>query len=164
MVYGEVPKGEKVMAEINAKTLAKFSFEFHPKLWAECSGVILKYYGSKKWSTLQFCSGATLPPENSGIYMFVVAPRCGDIYDHSYIFYIGKTKDLRRRYNDYLNEQAGKCENPREKVVRFLNYFKGYLFFHYTLVPEHELEMAENLLKDNMTPPANDHLNIRGRI
>ena len=44
MVYGEVPKGEKVMAEINAKTLAKFSFEFHPKLWAECSGVILKYY------------------------------------------------------------------------------------------------------------------------
>ena len=96
--------------------------------------------------------------------MFVVGPYCGDLKDHSYIFYVGKATNLRKRYSEYLQEKAGKGTSPREQIVLFLNDFDGYLHFHYTLVPKEQLTEAEALLKDNLTPVANTQLELKGRL
>ena len=96
--------------------------------------------------------------------MFVVAPHCAALADHSYIFYVGKASNLKTRYREYLLEKACACENPRERVVRFLNHLEDHVFFHFTLVPQNELDRAESLLKDNLTPFGNTQVSIIGRL
>jgi hypothetical protein len=76
--------------------------------------------------------------------MFVVGPYCGDLKDHSYIFYVGKATNIRKRYSEYLQEKVGKGANPREQIVLFLNDFDGYLQFHYTPVPKEDLMSEDN--------------------
>lgn len=161
--YGEVPKGEELIAQFYRRKSGDYRFDLHPELWAVPE--IGTFYATKTWTTTRFTNPSTIDiPAEPGIYMFVVAPHCGTLKDHSYIFYVGKTKNLRLRYKDYLEEQQGLGTNPREKVVMFLNHLKDYVYFHYTLVPEGELKNAEELLKDNLTPPANDQKKVIGRL
>ncbi len=161
--YGEAPKGEVLIAQINAGLIGVYEFELYPELWSVPK--IEKYYCSRNWSITRFCdTPSIIIPPRSGIYMFVVAPYCGNLKDHSYIFYVGQTTNLENRYKHYLREQKGLGPSPRRKVVRFLYHLKDYVFFHFTEVPENELDEAENLLKDNLTPPANDRKIILGRL
>jgi len=161
--YGEVQKGEPLIAQFLTKKLHKFTFELHPELWGILR--LREYYTGRLWQEVPFFDPPAVGiPTEPGIYMFVAAPHCGTLKDHSYIFYVGKTKDLKRRYYDYIAEQKGLGTNPREEVVNFLHILKGYLVFHYTVVPEAELAEAEALLKDNLTPPANKQLEVLGRL
>lgn len=161
--YGDVPKGEPLVAQFYARKMGSYSFELHPELWAIPE--IATYYNAKTWTVTRFTNPPTITiPAQSGIYMFVVAPHCGNLNDHSYIFYVGQTVNLNQRYREYLDEQRGRGPNPREKVVMFLDHLRDHVFFHYTLVPDHELDEAENLLKDNLTPPANSQTKVIGRL
>lgn len=161
--YGRAPRGEELIGQFELEDKGIFEFKLYPQLWGNIN--ISNYYNAKAWTPIAFQrSNQPTIPESSGIYMFVVAPRCGNINDHSYIFYVGQTLDLRRRFGDYLTEQKGRGPNPRKEVVQFLSYFKDYLFFYYTVIPSTELDDAENLLKDNFTPPANKQVSIRGRL
>jgi hypothetical protein len=161
--YGDVPKGEPLVAQFYARKMGGYSFELHPELWALPE--IATYYSAKAWIATRFTNPPAITiPAQSGIYMFVVAPHCGHLEEHSYIFYVGKTNDLHRRYGDYLEEQKGRGPNPRQEVVLFLDHLRDYVFFHYTLVPELELDEAEKLLKDNLTPPANSQVKVVGRL
>ncbi|MBI3245414.1 MAG: GIY-YIG nuclease family protein [Deltaproteobacteria bacterium] len=161
--YGGVPQGNALIAQFHSKQLSSYTFELYPELWA--TPRIAEYYKSRTWAKTRFVDPPTITiPTQSGIYMFVVAPHCADLHDHSYIFYVGKTDNLRRRYRQYLREQRGEGQNPREKVVKFLHHLCDHVYFHFTLVPESELAEAENLLKDNLTPPANERVTIIGRL
>jgi hypothetical protein len=161
--YGEVEKGDALIAQFRARKLGTYSFELHPELWAIPE--IATYYDAKAWTTTRFSNPPEIPiPAEPGIYMFVVAPHSGNLADHSYIFYVGLTDDLRRRYRNYLLEQKGRGSNPRQEVVMFLDHLRDYVFFHYTLVPENELKEAEKLLKDNLTPPGNTQTVVVGRL
>lgn len=160
--YGEVPTDNPLLAEFRAEKAGVYEFRLYPKLWAtpELAG----YYTGRAWETVEFTSPAPPLPEASGIYMFVVGPYCGGLKDHSYIFYVGKTVNLKTRYAGYLAEQDGKVTTPRKAIMLLLNDFAGYIHFHYTLVPKDDLEHAEALLKDNLTPVANTQLDIIGRL
>jgi len=161
--YGEVPKGAELIAQFYERKRGSYRFDLHPELWAIPE--IGTFYGARVWTTTRFTNPSTIDiPAEPGIYMFVVAPHCGNLKDHSYIFYVGQTLDLRRRYRNYLDEQKGLGPNPREKVVQFLDHLQAYVYFHYTLVAKDELDVAENLLKDNLTPPANDRTKVVGRL
>ncbi len=161
--YGEVPKGEALLAQITAAWKGVYTFELYPELWSVPK--IEEYYCSRSWSITKFCDPPSIDiPPKSGIYLFVVAPYCGHLKDHSYIFYVGQTTNLKNRYKHYLREQRGLGSSPRPKVVRFLNHLKDYVFFHFTEIPKNELDEAENLLKDNLTPQANDRKTILGRL
>lgn len=155
--------GDTLKAQFAARRDGFFDFELHPKLW-QCAD-IEPFYAGKAWTQVKFASP---PPEavaaTSGIYMFVVAPHCAALSDHSYIFYVGQTKNLRQRYRRYLLEKECRVDHPRERVVRFLNHFEGFVNFHFTLVPVAELDRAEGLLKDNLTPYANTQLEVIGRL
>ena len=161
--YGEVPKGDALIAQFLARRECEFTFELHPEFWGIPE--VSDYYRGRVWQEVRFTDPpATAIPSESGIYMFVVAPHCGSLKDHSYIFYVGKTDDLKRRYSEYLLEQRGLGPNPREKVVRFLHLLRDHVVFHFTLIPDSELLHAEKLLKDNLTPPANSQLDVIGRL
>ena len=160
--YGAAPIGNPVLAHIKAKRDGLYEFKLYPKLWS-CP-TLAAYYKGRKWEVMSFTNHPPALPASSGIYMFVVGPYCGDLKDHSYIFYVGKATNIRKRYAEYLKEKAGKGANPREQIVLFLNEFDGYLHFHYTLVPKGELTQAEALLKDNLTPVANTQLELKGRL
>ncbi len=160
--YGEAPIENPILADITAKREGLYEFKLYPQLWT-CPE-LAAYYKGRNWEVAPFTDPPPNLPASSGIYMFVVAPYCGDLKDHSYIFYVGKATNIRERYSNYLDEKAGKGSNPREQIVLFLNKFDGYLHFHYTLVPKEELSQAEDLLKDNLTPVANTQLKLKGRL
>ena len=160
--YGEVPTDNPLLAEFRAEKAGRYEFHLYPQLWGnpELNG----YYTARKWETVDFISPAPPLPEAPGIYMFVVGPYCGGLKDHSYIFYVGKTVNIKTRYAGYLAEKDGKVSNPRKAIMLFLNDFEGYIHGHYTLVPKEEIAKAESLLKDNLTPVANIQLHIIGRL
>lgn len=160
--YGEVPTVNPLLAEFKAKKEGLYPLRLYPQLWG--SSELAAYYKNRQWQVVEFTDPPPPLPKASGIYMFVVGPYCGDIRDHSYIFYVGKAVNIRKRYKEYIDEKDGKGANPRENIVLFLNDFYGYLHFHYTLVPRDELSRAEDLLKDNLTPIANTQLDLIGRL
>jgi len=161
--YGDAMTGAVLEAQFAAKLKGEYEFRLHPELWT--TPEINAYYLGRAWTTVRFVDPPPpAVPTAAGIYMFVVAPHCGTLVDHSYIFYVGKATNLRSRYREYLVEKACACENPRAKVVRFLNHLEDHVFFHFTLVPQNELDRAESLLKDNLTPFANEQVNIIGRL
>lgn len=161
--YGEVPSGEQLLAQFRAKRIGRYTFELYPELWTIPR--IAEYYKGRSWNTTRFTDPPAISiPASSGIYMFVVAPHCGELEDHSYIFYVGQATNLQTRYRHYLREQKGEGPNPREEVVMFLDHLRDHVYFHFTLVSKDELDEAENLLKDNLTPPANKQKTIVGRL
>lgn len=161
--YGEAPKGPNLIAQIEAQSKCRYDFMLYPELWKNPE--IAAFYQHRQWDFRKFEQNPEPPiPDESGIYMFIVAPRCGGISDHSYIFYVGKATSLRSRYQNYLLEQKGEGVNPRTKVVRFLDHLKDFVFFYYTPVTADQLTEAENLLKDNIAPTANTQLTILGRL
>ena len=163
--YGEATKGAALIAQFAAKSRGEYDFKLYPELWSSEDKKIRDFYLNRKWLSVKFVdSPPDTVPNDSGIYMFIVAPHCGGLADHSYIFYVGKAANLKARYKHYVKEKAGDCDHPREKVTRFLNHLAAYTYFHFTLVPTDELDQAELLLKDNLTPYANTQINIIGRL
>lgn len=160
--YGEALEGEKLIGQFEARERAIYPFELHPDLW-KCPD-IAPYYAARIWQKVPFTDPPPALPDEPGIYMFVVAPHCGGLNDHSYIFYVGKATNLRTRYQEYLVERAGGGHSPRPKVVKFLRHLQDFVYFHYTLVPANDLAQAESLLKDNLTPFANSQVNVIGRL
>lgn len=161
--YGAVPLATSPVATHVAQALGRFEFELHPQLWRDPS--IRNFYQGRVWNYVDFISTPPMSlPATSGIYMFVVSPRCADLIDHSYIFYFGQTKNFRQRYRQYLLERQNKGSR-RPPVVHFLSHFDGFIQFHYTPVPVPQLDEAENLLKDNLRPYGNERLaSLKGRI
>jgi hypothetical protein len=162
--YGDPPKGQALLSQFEAKSKGRYEFDLFPELWRTAD--IGSYYRGRQWQSNQFVENV-LPdhvPNESGIYMFVAAPHCGTLRDHSYIMYIGQARNLRTRYGQYFREKRGETDHPREPVVRFLNHLQDWLFFWFTLVPQDELDHAEALLKDNITPYGNTVVKIIGRL
>ena len=150
-----IPEVAPVKALISAKRAGKFDFELYPQLWERTGYATIMR--AAKWKHV-FFDQASHPkiPKLSGIYMFVVAPRHAYLRDHTYIFYVGKADDLYRRYGEYLEEKLGEdLEHDRERIVDFLNYFKGHIYFNYTTCPAGELIQREDYLVDHIYPWAN---------
>jgi len=161
--YGEAPTGPALAAQFAARRNGKYEFELFPELWA--TPEVGEFYDGKQWQCFEF--KPDVPdnlPATSGIYMFVAKPLCGRLRDHTYILYIGKTTNLRTRYGDYLKEKRCEVDAPREKVVRFLNHLEDFLFFYCTQIPGDQLDHAEGLLKDNITPYGNTQVVVIGRL
>ncbi len=162
--YGSVPKGPELKAQFQRQKLGTFPFQIFPEFWSQLDCRF--YYESLAWNEVYFTAeNQTAVPSASGIYMFVANSAYTDILqDHSYILYVGKSKNLNTRYKTYLKEQRYMLPHNRAKVSELLDYFDSWLLFKYVTVPEADLPSAEDLLKDNLTPPGNSQLNLIGRL
>lgn len=123
--YGAVPVGPTLVPSYVARNMGIFDLELHPELWR--TPTIEPFYRTRTWTRVTFATPPPITvPNDPGIYMFVVAPRCANLADHSYIFYVGQATNLRQRYRQYLLEKQGRGASPRDKVMRFLNHFDGF--------------------------------------
>lgn len=100
-------------------------------------------------------------PEESGVYTILVQPRIANHPFCSYLMYVGKTKSLRRRFGEYLNEKDR--ETGRPKMLRLLNKYSGYTWFCFCVVSEEKITNVEEDLITAYMPPANDQLPARLR-
>mgnify|MGYP006432450577 CR=1 FL=1 len=97
-------------------------------------------------------------PKNEGVYAFVLIPEINSFFQTKYLFYIGKTsRDLRTRYNEYLNEKNAKGKS-RVKIYDMLNMYEGHLYFFYSVIHDkHKINECEDKLLNMFMP----HVNVQ---
>ena len=90
-------------------------------------------------------------PRYAGVYSLVVQPGIAGHPACSYLMYLGKAKDLRKRFNDYLTTERTK----RSKVARLLHMYHDYIRFFYSGIDGTELDSTEEQLFNAFVPPCN---------
>jgi hypothetical protein len=166
-LFGQVPSGNPTYGHILAEDLGLWSFRLYPQLWRDAQ---LDMVSGVEWSKVKFDNLITGElakiPEGPGVYFFTVEGRV-DLFDsHKFLFYAGKAASgLRSRFGDYLQEREGEePEEDRTKITKFLNYFRDRVYFHYSEFPIDQVAKIESAIKDNLTPPANTILKLKGRL
>jgi hypothetical protein len=93
-------------------------------------------------------------PTTAGIYAFAARPKVAAHNDHVYMMYVGKTKNLRKRFGQYLQEK----KNPRRsrEITFFLNEYESCLWFTYKQVAEQYHAEIELPLIRAMWPLVNE--------
>lgn len=95
-----------------------------------------------------------------GIYMFIAKPPIAYNENHSYILYIGETKDLKRRYLEYLNTYNSSTHPSDQLKRKMVIIWRNYLFFNYLEMNvggnKKKREKVEYDLIDTIVPPFND--------
>lgn len=90
-------------------------------------------------------------PKATGIYSLVIQPCIVGHFGCSYLMYLGKARNLNRRFGDYLTTERTK----RPKVLRLLQMYRGYIQFFYSEVDEKRLDNTEESLINAFVPPCN---------
>jgi len=90
-------------------------------------------------------------PKGSGIYSLTVKPGIANQLECSYLMYVGKAINLRKRFNDYLTTER----TNRPKIIRLLQKYKEYIEFCYSKISEAELDEVEEQLINSFIPPCN---------
>ena len=154
-MMNSIPETAPVKALIHAKRMGKYEFELYPHLW-ERKG-FARRMKKVSWQHVFFNEANKVKvPKTSGIYMFVVAPRHAFLRDHTYIFYVGQAVNLHQRFDEYLTEELGEdLEHDRERIVDFLDRFRGFLYFNYFECARTELDLREYYLVDHIYPWGN---------
>lgn len=123
-----------------------------PRQWSSCTHLF-------DWSTValnqEFRDDV---PTSAGIYSLVVRPGIAGHPDCSYLMYVGQTKDLRKRFGTYLTSERRK----RQKIIRLLEIYTGYITFYYTSVSLEALDRVEEQLINAFVPPCNS--NFKGTL
>ena len=116
-----------------------------PMQWATCSSTL-------DWHEVTLeNAGKSNVPNTAGLYSLVVQPSIGGHPSCSYLMYVGKAVNLRKRFGDYLKRERLK----RPKIVRLLEMYAGYLVFCYSTVGRDDLETMEAQLINAFVPPCN---------
>ena len=119
-----------------------------PRQWRICDPELRLHWQSVELDDSQ----KSEVPQYAGVYSLVVQPGIAGHPACSYLMYLGKAKDLRRRFSDYLTVERRK----RPKISRLLEKYRGYLRFFYSGVDERELVNMEKRLIDAFVPPCNE--------
>lgn len=109
----------------------KRNFILSPDLWSTLNGA----YQHFAWNEIKFSEGnRNTLPQVEGLYFFTASPKRSNANFLNYLFYIGETDNLNRRYSDYLD----KVDNPKSgqyKVYTIIEDFPNDLYFHYVQLP-----------------------------
>ena len=90
-------------------------------------------------------------PNTTGLYSLVVQPRVAGHPRCSYLMYVGKAVNLRKRFGQYLTRERLR----RPKIIRLLEMYAGYIVFCYSRVEHDELKTMEDRLLSAFIPPCN---------
>lgn len=133
---------------------AEVKFILAPAMWERC---ILPTSLSLNWERIQFTESAAvyLPNATAGVYCFVLHPTIHEAPKGSYLLYIGKTRELRRRYREYLRDRSS--VRARDHIRRMLNKWdENHLWFYYARIADPSLlDSVENALLVGCLPPFN---------
>jgi len=134
--------------------LFRRNFIICPEQWETLNGLYINF----NWQTIKFeDANKDILSEIEGIYMFVASPEKINAFFVNYLFYIGETNNLNRRFNEYLS----KIDNPkarRYKVKKVIEKYPNHLFFHYVEIPDYnksQRKAIEDQFLVGFLPPAN---------
>ena len=118
-----------------------------PRQWLTCNPDL-----SLSWQSVELNSNQRSEvPQYAGIYSLVIQPGIAGHPACSYLMYLGKTRNLRKRFIDYLNVERHK----RPKIVRLLEKYRGYIQFFYSGIDERKLDKMEEQLINAFVPHCN---------
>ena len=109
------------------------------------------------WKVIRFRQGnlKAVPNGQAGIYTFVVKPEIAKHPECAYLMYVGRTRDFRRRYKEYLQYQKTRKGSPL--VVRMLTTWPQHLWFCYASINNNTLiDTTEDKLISAYLPPVNE--------
>ena len=116
-----------------------------PNQWNTCNVHL-------RWHNVELDDkGKSNVPDTTGVYSLVIQPGIAKHPGCSYLMYVGKAKDLRKRFGDYLSRERTK----RPKVVRLLEMYRGHIRFFYSTVDIETLDNTEEELINAFIPPCN---------
>ena len=139
-----------ILKQQNAIKEHTTSFVLWPKAWATFACAHLK-----SWDAVRLRAGNRgAVPGAAGIYTLLVQPGIAKHPGCSYLMYVGQTKDLRRRFGEYLSAERREAGRPR--ILRLLNLYDRYMWFCYAEVDAEHLTASENALLAAHMPPCND--------
>jgi hypothetical protein len=143
LVIGRLQKGRVV-------------FIHSPAMWAECTLPVQLAWSRPVPFTRDNLEN--VPPDQYGVYSFVLEPNFSGPPKSAYLLYVGKTEEnrgFRRRYQDYLYEQYKGFARP--VISRALDRWNGHISFYYAPIDQVNLiDGVESALLISCVPPYND--------
>jgi hypothetical protein len=146
---------------VNRLREGRIVFVHSPEMWAESRLPV-----GLSWTPVQFSrdNQKDVPPDQYGVYSFMLEPDFPGLPKSAYLLYIGKTEEnrgFRVRYQDYLYEQYKGFARP--VISRALRRWEGYIWFYYAAIPQVDLiDTVETALIISCIPPYNEK--FPGRI
>lgn len=88
-------------------------------------------YDNLVWHEVEFKkSSQDSLPEKEGLYMFMASPKKLNANFLNYLFYVGETNNLRRRFGNYLDKKDSP-KSGQYKVYTIIDDFPDHLHFRY---------------------------------
>jgi len=107
-------------------------FIISPTQWDTLDGL----YATLQWNEIKFdTANASSLPDVEGLYMFVVAPKKINANFINYLFYIGETNSIQRRFGDYIQKKTAGPKSGQYQVYAMIDDFPNQLYFVYTTFP-----------------------------
>lgn len=120
-----------------------------PARWGSCNSRL-------RWHSVVLTSDCRSDvPATTGVYSLVLQPQIAGHPGSSYLMYVGKARNLRVRFGDYLTTERVR----RQKIVRVLELYSGHLTFFYSTIDENVLDDMEEELINAFIPPCNSRFN-----
>ena len=130
----------------------RHEFFLVPRLWAS-----YKLGFAFNWQQVLFdASQRALIPTRPGVYCFLIQPSIAQHPACSYLMYVGKADNLRKRFGDYLTKEQ--YPSGRPKIRRFLYRYRGYIRFCFSEAPSGKITTYEDALIGAFVPPLCDTL------
>jgi hypothetical protein len=115
------------------------------------------------WSHIPFNISElnNVPNNKKGIYCFVIKPEYKELFETSYLSYVGMTRrNFRTRYKEYLDDSEGKGK-PRHRIYKMLKLWATYLHFYYAPINNNKIiEDCEDKLLNVFVPKVNTKIPI----
>jgi excinuclease UvrABC nuclease subunit len=138
--------------DIAYKNYHKVEFLFDIQAWESTINCELE------WTNIQFSRNCqTSIPSSPGIYAFVVEPKLFSLDPANGFFYIGKSKNLKKRIRSYIHEINLDFERTkRPHIWKMINVWENRLRYYYSVTAtEEEAIRIENEIIKALYPPFN---------
>jgi hypothetical protein len=107
------------------------NFIMSPTQWNTILGQHLTF----NWNEVKFSeTNRNTLPQVEGLYLFTASPKKVNASFINYLFYVGETDNINRRFGNYLD----KVDHPKSgqyRVYTIIDDFPDNLYFHYVELP-----------------------------
>lgn len=151
---------EQIDIIIGQLDTGSLSFVLAPARWADCQLPV-----QLKWYPIHFdeANKTLLPPDTGGIYGFVLEPQVPGPPETAYLLYIGKTREVIRRYGEYLFYKSPRGYKYRPHIHNMLNKWPDEIWFFFAKLNDRDLRTTvESTLLNSCIPPFN--IEFKGRV
>lgn len=137
---------------INGFRSHRYAFYLWPEAWGN-----FRQKGLRNWTSVTYeASSKAKIPKESGLYKFILPVTVGDLPVYHYLMYIGVSKNLRQRFQNYLTIENDQKRRPMHALM--LRNYSSRLLFTYIRIEHRKAKQLEKELIMTYIPPLNVRL------